>query len=300
MIPMILLLCSCTSLVSSQVFIEGKEIDLTDPDVNLSELLSSPVEPSHLNISEHVDQILAKMNLRFLGYIKHLDNSHLSSSKQAMINSLEIMGYDDRRRSVTLLGFFNNSDHEFFQASDAVEDKRTEIFNLFQQIHNSYLQEREKTKDAEELSQELLNLTMTYEGRDLLWHRIFNTENIDQDIEFHDEMVKGRLDHVDENHFDYMKNNEEYEEEATYSVGDNETVEVEVTANAKFWGRDCFNDTMCTETIAWCDTEVDQCRPVWWFWLLVALAVLWVVAAVVICILKGFLDCLCCSTCCKA
>ena len=44
-------------------------------------------QPSQLYISDHVDQILAEMNLRFLGHLKHLDLDiyYLSSSKQAWL-----------------------------------------------------------------------------------------------------------------------------------------------------------------------------------------------------------------------
>ena len=53
----------------------------------ISMLLLLCPQPSQLYISDHVDQILAEMNLRFLGHLKHLDLDiyYLSSSKQAWL-----------------------------------------------------------------------------------------------------------------------------------------------------------------------------------------------------------------------
>merc|ERR1712107_871727 len=245
-------------------------------DVDMTESMS-PVNYSSspdVSITEAAHILLDNMNHRFLAHLKHLDDSSLNSTMDIRIKTFEeIQDYDDYQRRVTLLGFFNNSGHDLFNQDAEVNG--TETATMFQQIQARYVYELGKMKednssDAEQLIQELLNLTRTEAGRDLLWSQIFSLENIDQED----------LD-VQEDH-----------------VGNNETIKLTVTAHSMFWGRDCSNDTMCTDTIAWCDTEVDQCRPVWWFYLIIAMLVLMIVGAIVFCIIKGTLDCLC-SSCCK-
>ena len=293
----LVLLSSTITLVHSKQLVNGRH-EVNTNDVDMTESMS-PVNYSSspdVSITEAAHILLDNMNHRFLAHLKHLDDSSLNSTMDIRIKTFEeIQDYDDYQRRVTLLGFFNNSGHDLFNQDAEVNG--TETATMFQQIQARYVYELGKMKednssDAEQLIQELLNLTRTEAGRDLLWSQIFSLENIDQ------EDLDVQEDHVDEIHFDLMTNDEEFNEETNITVGNNETIKLTVTANSMFWGRDCSNDTMCTDTIAWCDTEVDQCRPVWWFYLIIAMLVLMIVGAIVFCIIKGTLDCLC-SSCCK-
>merc|ERR1711862_210235 len=70
---------------------------------------------------------------------------------------------------------------------------------------------------------------------------------------------------------------------------------------AKFWGGSCATNDQCADVVATCSASHNECRPVWWFWLIIASIVVSLVLSLICCICCGICsciaDCLCC--CCR-
>ena len=70
----------------------------------------------------------------------------------------------------------------------------------------------------------------------------------------------------------------------------------------RFYGGHCTSNEHCTNVIATCwDKTIQECRPVIWFWLILAIALVLLTVCIVCCIIHWLSDCItsCCCRCCR-
>ena len=70
-------------------------------------------------------------------------------------------------------------------------------------------------------------------------------------------------------------------------------------AFAKFYGGSCQANSQCADVVAEC--KDNECRPVWWFWAIIAAVVASLVLSCVCCICCGLCACIadCLCSCCR-
>merc|ERR1719188_998095 len=72
-----------------------------------------------------------------------------------------------------------------------------------------------------------------------------------------------------------------------------------INAWGRFYGGKCSKDADCAGGIAYCELKLNpqECRPVWWFWLIFSIVLAILAICLVCCIFNCLSDCV--SNCCR-